>query len=86
VRALSIRQPYVEEIFRGLKTSEIRDQRTKKIGDRFYIYASKIPGPRIMNGEEIETRRATESHGDEAPPPGISRGKTPGAHNGRARP
>ena len=42
--ALSIRQPYVEEILRGIKTSEIRDHRTRKIGERFYIYAATKPG------------------------------------------
>lgn len=44
MRALSIRQPYVEEIFRGLKTSEIRGHRTTIIGERFYIYAATKPG------------------------------------------
>ena len=44
MRALSIRQPYVEEILRGIKPFEIRDHRTKKIGERFYIYAATKPG------------------------------------------
>lgn len=39
--ALSIRQPYAELILRGVKTVEYRTIRTHKIGERFYIYASR---------------------------------------------
>ncbi|GEM_PF-2584046 len=39
--ALSIRQPYAELILRGVKTIENRSQPTRKIGQRFAIYASK---------------------------------------------
>jgi len=39
--ALSIRQPYVELILRGIKTIEYRSKPTKIIGQRFWIYASK---------------------------------------------
>ena len=42
--ALSIRQPYAEEILRGMKTVEYRSRKTGIVGQRFYIYAaSKIP-------------------------------------------
>jgi hypothetical protein len=39
MRALSIRQPYAEEILRGIKTVEYRTRPTKIIDKRFYIYA-----------------------------------------------
>src|SRR5690606_23647709 len=41
--ALSIRQPYVELILRGVKTIEYRSKPTRRIGERFYLYASKLP-------------------------------------------
>jgi hypothetical protein len=44
VRALSIRQPYAEQILRGTKKIEYRSMRTH-IRERVYIYASKTPGP-----------------------------------------
>lgn len=37
--ALSIRQPYAEQILRGVKTIEYRSRRTR-IRDRVYVYAS----------------------------------------------
>jgi hypothetical protein len=40
MRALSIRQPYAEEILRGIKRIEYRNRRTTIIGERFYIYAA----------------------------------------------
>jgi hypothetical protein len=40
--ALSIRQPWVELILRGIKRIEYRSQATHRRG-RIYIYASKIP-------------------------------------------
>ncbi len=43
MRALSIRQPYAEEILRGIKTIEYRTRSTRLIGKRFYIYAPKLP-------------------------------------------
>lgn len=43
MRALSIRQPYAEEILRGTKTIEYRTRPTRIIGKRFYIYASRQP-------------------------------------------
>ena len=43
-RAISIRQPYVEQILRGGKTWEYRRQNTK-IRECVYLYASKTPGP-----------------------------------------
>ena len=57
MRALSIRQPYAELILRGIKTIEYRSQRTRTIGERFYIYASmkwagvNAPG----NGHDVGT-------------------------------
>jgi hypothetical protein len=41
--ALSVRQPYAEQIMRGEKTIEYRSLNTRKRG-RVYIYASKTPG------------------------------------------
>ena len=41
MRALSIRQPYAELILRGIKPIEFRSRPTKRIGERFYIYASQ---------------------------------------------
>jgi hypothetical protein len=40
IRALSIRQPYVEAILNGQKTIEYRSRKTN-IRERVYIYASK---------------------------------------------
>ncbi len=42
-RALSIRQPYVEMILRGIKKAEYRSRLTH-IRERVYIYASLKPG------------------------------------------
>jgi len=39
--ALSIRQPYAELILRGVKTIEYRSRPTRKIGERFAIYAAR---------------------------------------------
>jgi len=44
-RAISIRQPYVEQILRGQKTWEYRRQNTK-IRECVYLYASRTPGPK----------------------------------------
>ena len=41
MRALSIRQPFVELILRGVKTAEVRTRPTRVIGERFWIYAAK---------------------------------------------
>jgi hypothetical protein len=41
MRALSIRQPYAEQILRGVKTIEYRSRPTKIVGQRFYIYAAQ---------------------------------------------
>src|SRR5688572_5278312 len=53
MRALSIRQPYVEQILRGEKTIEFRSWRTHIIGERFYIYASK-GGARAARARTID--------------------------------
>jgi hypothetical protein len=44
-RAISIRQPYAEQIMRGLKTKEYRTKPTN-IRERVYVYASLRPGDR----------------------------------------
>jgi len=46
MRALSIRQPYVEEILRGIKTMEFRPKRCRIFNERFYIYAAQKPAKR----------------------------------------
>ncbi len=40
MRALSIRQPYAEQILRGVKKIEYRSRAPKIIGERFYIDAA----------------------------------------------
>lgn len=48
MRALSIRQPYAEEILRGIKPIEFRDHTNGvRIGEQFYIYAAA----KITNGK-----------------------------------
>jgi hypothetical protein len=44
MRALSIRQPYAEQILRGTKTIEYRSRPTN-VRERVYIYAAKNPAP-----------------------------------------
>lgn len=58
-KALSIRQPYVEQIMRGTKTVEYRSMRTL-IRGRVYIYASNTPGP-------ISKFRAIKAHPGDFP-------------------
>ena len=41
--ALSVRQPFAEMILRGVKTIEYRSRATTRIGERFWLYASKKP-------------------------------------------
>jgi hypothetical protein len=43
MRALSIRQPYAELILLGRKTVEYRSFATRILGERFWIYATKLP-------------------------------------------
>ncbi len=43
-RAISIRQPYAEQILRGIKIREYRSVPTN-IRERAFIYASERPGP-----------------------------------------
>ena len=47
-RALSIRQPYAEQILRGTKKIEYRNRPTRIINERFYIYASLTLGDVAM--------------------------------------
>ena len=42
IRAISIRQPFVEQILRGTKKAEYRSRRTN-IRERVYLYASLRP-------------------------------------------
>jgi hypothetical protein len=58
-RALSIRQPYAEQILRGTKKIEYRSQPTR-IRERVYIYASQTPGA-------IEDFAAMQLRPDELP-------------------
>lgn len=51
-RALSVRQPYVEQILRGEKVEEYRSRRTR-IRERVYLYAGLRPGDSDA-WEEIE--------------------------------
>jgi hypothetical protein len=44
LRALSVRQPYLELILAGRKTIEYRSRATH-VRERVYLYASQIPGP-----------------------------------------
>ena len=44
VRALSVRQPYLELILRGAKRTEYRSRPTKLL-ERVYLYASTFPAP-----------------------------------------
>ena len=44
-KALSVRQPWAELILRGRKTAEYRTRATRVIGERFYLYAARSPGP-----------------------------------------
>jgi ASCH domain-containing protein len=54
MRALSIRQPYAEQILRGTKVFEYRSRPTA-IRERVHIYASRKPGPaREFEGMHIE--------------------------------
>ena len=44
-RALSVRQPWAELILRGEKPAEYRRRPTRVVGERFFLYAAKRPGP-----------------------------------------
>jgi len=51
MRALSIRQPYAEQILRGTKKVEYRSRLTN-VRERIYIYASMTPGE-VEDWEDI---------------------------------
>ncbi|MDP9174704.1 MAG: hypothetical protein M3O30_12675 [Planctomycetota bacterium] len=51
--ALSIRQPHAELIPRVIKTVEYRTRRTRIIGERFYIYASKAEAARPIWPDDL---------------------------------
>lgn len=55
MRALSIRQPYAEQILRRIKKIEYRNMPTRILGERFYIYASRTPG-RLSDFEAMKLR------------------------------
>ncbi len=72
MRALSIRQPYAELILRGIKKIEYRSRRTRIIGERFYIYASKSTGQlAIGNGAERALTPALSQREREQLPRGV---------------
>ena len=52
VRAISIRQPYVEAILRGIKKAEYRSIATR-IRERVYIYASLKDGDWDLYGRRL---------------------------------
>ncbi len=52
--ALSIRQPYAELILRGIKTAELRSRSTRIVGERFYIYASKVKATVPIWSKDLE--------------------------------
>lgn len=58
--AISIRQPWAEQIMRGTKRIEYRSTATKKVNQRVYVYASLI----VEDREEKEFRRLGWSRGD----------------------
>lgn len=55
--ALSIRQPYLELILRGIKTAELRSRPTKRIGERFYLYAAKARAHAPIWSSDLEVAR-----------------------------
>ena len=57
--ALSIRQPFAELILRGIKTLEYRSRPTRRVGERFWIYASKKTVERRQATGEIWSRDLT---------------------------
>ena len=72
MRALSIRQPYAELILRGIKKIEYRSRRTRIIGERFYIYASKGTGQlAIGNGAGSALTPALSQREREQLPTGV---------------
>ena len=58
MRALSIRQPYAEEILRGIKKIEYRSRRVSDelMRERFYIYAAKGKGSGVRQGRELRSQ------------------------------
>lgn len=74
VRALSIRQPYVELILRGVKPIEFRSFATRIIGERFYIYASKWR-PKQQPSDRVAEARSIWS--DDLAVPGREPGTAP---------
>ncbi len=61
MRALSIRQPYAEQIFRGSKKVEYRSRPTN-VRERVHIYASLTPGD-LKSFEEMKLNPAQLSTG-----------------------
>lgn len=50
--AISIKQPFVEQILRGIKKREYRSQPTK-IKERVYLYASLKPRPEVAEWRKV---------------------------------
>ena len=44
MRALSMRQPYAAMILQGKKREKYRSWAMRLTGERFYIYAARMPG------------------------------------------
>jgi hypothetical protein len=64
MQALSIRQPFAELILRGTKTKEYRSRPTQRIGERFFIYASK--GRAVASSKLLVVGEKTEDKGQRA--------------------
>lgn len=69
-RALSVRQPFAEQILRGTKRIEYRSIPTRILGERVYLYASLKPRPGGENLPRgfivgtVEVTRCTGRRGD----------------------
>lgn len=72
MKALSIRQPYAELILRGEKTIEYRSRPTKRIGERFFIYAArKWAGVPPVNGHQTGNGEWAMGNGSASLPTGV---------------
>lgn len=58
--ALSVRQPYVELILRGIKTAELRSRPTNVVGRRFYLYAAKAKATPPVWSRDLEVATPPE--------------------------
>lgn len=60
MRAISIRQPWAEKIFRGDKPAEYRKCACRILHERVYVYAA----PKVTSAEREEFRRMGAKPGD----------------------